>query len=393
MILANEFLDAALAEGFEFYTGVPCSLLTPLINGALNRPSLDYVAAASEGEAVGIAAGAWLAGRGSVAMFQNSGLGNAVNPLSSLASPFHIPMLLVTSWRGQPGHSDEPQHELMGNITHDLLRLLKIEWASFPHQSPLVAPLLRTASVQMLTTGLPYALVMSAGQVHEETLHASPFAPLQQGACEIFDEGRDAIERVLTLEVLLSLVPKSAAIVATTGKCGRELYTIQDRPQHFYHIGAMGGASALGLGVALNTTTPVVVLDGDGAALMRLGTMATIAAYHPTNLIHIIFDNGAHDSTGGQPTVAPVVDFPALALACGYRYAATCASIEGFTDAYRRASTEGPSLIHVRIKQGAVANLGRPKVTPREVAQRFRAFLTDLAAEEHRLAAVTGGHA
>lgn len=393
MIAADEFLEAALAEGYNFYTGVPCSLLTPLINGALSRPGLDYVAAASEGEAVGIAAGAWLAGRGPVAMFQNSGLGNAVNPLSSLTSPFHIPMLLVTSWRGRPGHPDEPQHELMGKITHELLRLLEIEWASFPQHSHLVAPLLRTASSRMSTTGLPYALVMSTGHVLEEALHASPFSPRQHGACETFDEGLDAIERVLILDALLSQVPENAAIIATTGKCGRELYTIQDRPQHFYHVGAMGGASALGLGVALNTNAPIIVLDGDGAALMRLGTMATIAAYHPSNLIHIIFDNGSHDSTGGQPTVAPVVDFPALALACGYRYAATCSSIDGFADAYRRASAEGPSLIHVRIKQGALANLGRPTVTPREVAQRFRAFLTDSTSDEQRSAAAIGGRA
>jgi len=392
MIAADEFLDAALAEGFDFYAGVPCSLLTPLINGALSRPRLDYVAAASEGEAIGIAAGAWLAGRGPVAMFQNSGLGNAVNPLSSLTAPFRIPMLLVTSWRGQPGQSDEPQHELMGSITHELLQLLEIELSAFPQHSHLVAPFLRTASDRMSKTGLPYALVMSSGQVREEALHATPFASRQPGMSEKLDDGRETSARAPILEALLSQVPETAAIIATTGKCGRELYTIEDRPQHFYHVGAMGGASALGLGVALNSSAPVVVLDGDGAALMRLGTMATIGAYHPANLVHIVFDNGAHDSTGGQPTVAPVVDFPAMALACGYRYAATCGTVESFADAYRRASMHGPSLIHVRIKQGAMANLGRPTVAPREVAQRFRAFLTE-PTEQCRPAAMSGGRA
>jgi len=379
VIGADTFLDAAFAQGFDFYSGVPCSLLTPLINGALSRSGLDYVAATSEGEAIGIAAGAWLAGRGSVVMFQNSGLGNAVNPLSSLTAPFRIPMLLVTSWRGQPGRHDEPQHELMGRITHQMLQSLEIEWAPFPKDSNLVASQLQMAAARMSATSLPFALIMSDGDVREEALRAAPFAPRNVGACSRFDPGGESVKRVSILEALLAVVPRDAAIVATTGKCGRELYTIQDRPQHFYHVGAMGGASALGLGVALNTRSLVVVLDGDGAALMRLGTMATIGACRPSNLVHVIFDNGVHDSTGGQPTVSPVVDFPALAMACGYRYAATCGSIEGFDEAYRRAACEGPSLIHVRTEQGALANLGRPTVTPREVAQRFRAFLQESA--------------
>jgi len=137
----------------------------------------------------------------------------------------------------------------------------------------------------------------------------------------------------------------------------------------------MGGASGMGLGVALNVERPVVVLDGDGAALMKLGAFATIGAYAPKNLIHVVLDNGVHDSTGGQQTVSASVDFAAVALDCGYAYAASCDDLEGFGQAWREASGGGPSLIHLRIAPGSMAKLGRPTVTPAEVARRFKTFL------------------
>src|ERR1700761_2744662 len=149
MITADAFLAHAADAGFDFYTGVPCSLLTPLINGVLSRRGLAYVGAASEGEAVAIAAGAWLAGRETAVMCQNSGLGNAVNPLTSLNAPFRIPTLLVTTWRGRPGEPDEPQHEVMGQITHDLLSLMGIAHRDFPYEAAAVAPALAEAVSQM----------------------------------------------------------------------------------------------------------------------------------------------------------------------------------------------------------------------------------------------------
>jgi phosphonopyruvate decarboxylase len=142
----------------------------------------------------------------------------------------------------------------------------------------------------------------------------------------------------------------------------------------------MGGAAGVGLGVALNTSRPVAVLDGDGAALMKLGTMATIGAQAPATLIHILLDNGVHDSTGGQPTVSAAVDFAAIAAACSYRNAATCDSVEGFAELFDSfAKKNGPSLLHVRIAPGSLAKLIRPTVKPKEVARRFRAFLAGAA--------------
>ncbi len=165
-------------------------------------------------------------------------------------------------------------------------------------------------------------------------------------------------------------------MIATTGKCGRELFTLADREQHLYQVGSMGGASGMALGLALNTPRPVIVLDGDGAALMKLGALATIGAYRPANLTHILLDNGVHDSTGGQATVSPGVDFAAIALACGYRYATSCDSLQGFGAALRAADTlEGPKLIHLRIAPGSMDKLGRPTIAPAEVARRFKAFV------------------
>jgi phosphonopyruvate decarboxylase len=378
MISAGEFIAEAGRAGFDFFTGVPCSYLTPLINGVLNDRALGYVGATSEGEAVAIAAGAWLAGRRTVVMCQNSGLGNAVNPLTSLNAPFHIPTLLISTWRGQPGQPDEPQHAVMGAITPDLLTLIGLDHAPFPTTSGAVGPALAAAVDSMRMRALPYALVMAKDSVADETLRAVETVAPPPGQ-RFDDPASDATRpsRIAVLERFLATTDSGTAVIATTGKCGRELFTLADRPQHLYLVGSMGGASAVGLGVALNTPQTVVVLDGDGAALMKLGNLATIGAYRSANLIHIVLDNGVHDSTGGQATVSASVDFAAIALACGYRFAASCHSLGGFDTALAQAGRfGGPALIHCRIVPGSLAKLGRPTVAPAEVARRFQATLS-----------------
>jgi phosphonopyruvate decarboxylase len=182
--------------------------------------------------------------------------------------------------------------------------------------------------------------------------------------------------RAAALERFLALVPDHAAVIATTGKCSRELFTLADRPQHLYQVGSMGGASAMALGVALNATRPVVVLDGDGAALMKLGNLATIGAQAPQNLIHVLLDNSVHDSTGGQATASPTVDFAMVAIGCGYRRAFSADELGGFEVALTSALPgSGPTLIHLKMRAGSMAKLGRPTITPPEVARRFQAFL------------------
>jgi len=374
---AARFLQAAGEVGIDFYAGVPCSFLTPLINRTASDRSLAYVGATSEGEAVAIAAGAWLAGRQTAVMCQNSGLGNAVNPLTSLNAPFRIPTLLIVTWRGQPGLADEPQHELMGRITQRLLEVIEIPHRRFPRDDAALQATLAEACATMQATLLPFALVMEQGSLEPERLDQAPHAQRPAGTRVDLRGSADLPSRVAILERVLALVPDAVPVIATTGKAGRELFTLADRDQFLYQVGSMGCASAMGLGVALTTQRRTLVLDGDGAALMKLGSLATIGAYQPPGLLHVLLDNGVHDSTGGQATVSPVVDFAAVALACGYQKAFLCDSAAGFAEAFSQAlSATGPVLVHARIKPGSMQALGRPTIAPHEVAQRFRSFLS-----------------
>lgn len=376
MIAADDFITPAKARGLDFYTGVPCSFLTAMINQVISDRSLDYVGATSEGEAVAIAAGAWLAGRSAVVMCQNSGLGNAVNPLTSLNRPFRIPALLITTWRGQPGLGDAPQHEFMGEITAALLETLEVPHRPFPLEADDVASALDEARAAMDETGLPFALLMAKGSVRDARLEQRPIAARPEGRYEDLRGDGARPTRAAALERFLATVPDEAAVISTTGKCTRELFTLADRPQHFYEIGSMGCASGTALGVALNVSRPVVVLDGDGAALMKMGTLATTGAYHPTGLVHVVLDNGVHDSTGGQATVSETVDFARVALACGYAAGFLCDGLDGFAHALAAAlAAPGPSLVHLRILPGSMPELGRPTLPPPELARRFKAFL------------------
>ncbi len=376
MIPADAFLGPLRDAGFDFFTGVPCSYLTPLINRVISDDAYKYVAAASEGEAVAIASGAWLAGKKTVFMCQNSGLGNAVNPFTSLNNPFRIPTLAIVTWRGGPGLKDEPQHEFMGAITPNLLDVIEVPHTLFPKRLEDISGALDEATYHMDTNHLPFAFIMNKGDVMEDTLEAAPISVARAGIVEDRLDG-DIPTRVDALRRFLSVVPETAGVIATTGKCGRELFTLADRDQHLYQVGSMGCAAAMGLGVALNTERPVMVLDGDGAALMKLGSLATIGAYAPDNMVHVVLDNGTYDSTGGQPAPSVAVDFAAVGVACGYAHGYRCDGMDGFEAALQSSVRRpGPHLIHLKIQPGSMADLGRPTVRPQDIARRFKEFLT-----------------
>ena len=380
MIQASDFLEAARGRGLDFFTGVPCSFLTPLINRVISDPATNYVGATSEGEAVAIASGAWLAGRGTVVMCQNSGLGNTVNPLTSLNWPFRIPTLMIVTWRGQPGLKDEPQHELMGEVTGAVLDTIRVPRGAFPDTADAIGPALDAAVAEMGRSSLPYAFIMAKGSVAGEDLDETPLPVRPLGRYEDLRAGGVRPRRIDAIERAVAALPEATAVIATTGYCGRELFTLADRAQNLYQVGSMGCASAMGLGVALNTARPVLVLDGDGAALMKMGNLATIGARQPENLLHVVLDNGVHDSTGGQATVSPGVDLARVALACGYRYAASADDLGGLDAALRAAMAgPGPRMIHLRVTPGTVDKLGRPTIGPEEVAARFRDFVTGWA--------------
>jgi phosphonopyruvate decarboxylase len=254
---------------------------------------------------------------------------------------------------------------------------VRVGRAPFPTEPEAVGAALSRAAEAMREHELPFAFIMAKDSVRDGGLTQPAPALREPGEYHDHRERDKRPTRAAVLERLLAIVPDEAAVIATTGKTGRELFTLADRKQHLYQVGSMGCASGMGLGVALNVARKVVVLDGDGAALMKLGTLATIGAYAPPNLVHILLDNGVHDSTGGQATVSPSVDFARVALACGYRHAASCDSQFGFVQTFGAAmSATGPTLIHVQIAPGSMTKLGRPTVAPHEVARRFRAFVT-----------------
>jgi len=376
MIKADDFLMPARDAGYDFFTGVPCSFLTEIINRVISDTSLDYVGAASEGEAVAIASGAWLAGRKTVVMCQNSGLGNTVNPITSLNHPFRIPTMMIVTWRGQPGITDEPQHELMGPITPELLDTMRIPHNVFPQTEGDIAGALAQAQHTMDESDLPFAFIMSKGSVAPEKLDETPRVLPSRGTLTDYSEGGERPTRFQALECHLAHVPDSAGVIASTGKSGRELFTLDDRDQHLYQVGSMGCASGMALGIALNSDRKVFALDGDGALLMKMGALATVGAYRPKNMIHVVLDNGVHDSTGGQSTVSASVEFAEIAVSSGYVTAAKCDSVTGLVKAYTAAlASDGPHLVHMRIQPGSLKELGRPTVKPPEVARRFRDFL------------------
>ena len=386
MIEARNFVESARERGFRWYAGVPCSFLTPFINYVLQDSSLHYLSMANEGDAVALIAGVALAGDASaphgrgIAMMQNSGLGNAVSPLTSLTWTFRLPQLLIVTWRAQPGIADEPQHALMGPITPDMLKTMEIPWELFPTESAQIGPALDRAIAHMDETGRPYALVMQKGSVAAYPLKPGLGAIRSRsgGAPQAIAAARDtpAAARPSRQDALRAVVaqtsPESTVLLASTGFCGRELYAIDDRPNHLYMVGSMGCVVPLALGLALaRPDIRVIALDGDGAALMRLGAFATVGAYGPSNLWHLLLDNGVHDSTGGQATVSPRISFAMMADACGYASSLETSELGQISSWLNERPLDGARFARLFIRAGTPGDLPRPAVTPVEVKARL----------------------
>ena len=374
MIEAQHFIHAASARGINFYTGVPCSYLTPFINQVITSPDIQYVGAANEGDAVAIGAGAELGGRRAVVMFQNSGLGNAVSPLTSLTYVFRIPVLIITTLRGEPGGPpDEPQHKLMGEITTRLLDDMQIPWEYFPTEPEDVEPAVDRAIAHMDSEHRPYALVMRKGTVKPSELRADFSAkPVVRTDASSVDPSH---KRGDMLRIIQSSANRSDVLIATTGYTGRELYGCADKPNQLYMVGSMGCASSFGLGLAMaSPQRRIIVIDGDGAALMRLGAMTSVGYERPANLVHILLDNSVHESTGAQPTVSKSVDFCSIAAACGYERVLRMADPAAL-GAVLSEESKALTFIHVPVVPGIEDKLQRPSIQPAEVAERLRDFL------------------
>jgi phosphonopyruvate decarboxylase len=362
MLDTAKFGAALKSRGYDLYSGVPCSFLKDLINYAINE--CEYVMAANEGDAVAICAGAMLAGRKSVALMQNSGLTNAVSPLTSLNPIFRIPILGFVSLRGERGLGDEPQHEILGEATGDLLDAMRVRWAYLPDEMDAALAAFERADAAV-ESGETFFFIVKKGSFDKVALRDKPVQNLSLPS------------RGELLAAIRGELRPDAVLIATTGFTGRELYELGDDERNFYMVGSLGCASSFGLGVCLaKPERPVVVLDGDGALLMRTGALATNAHYAKGSMLHVLLDNESHESTGGQATVSASVDWPAAARAFGYKKIVTVSSAadaEAVVEAWNRIG--GLVFVYAKIRQGAPETLGRPKVKPCDVARRLAKFL------------------
>lgn len=362
MLSPKIFIESLAAKGIDFFAGVPDSLLKNVC--AFISDTLDdrhNIIAANEGAAVGLAAGHYLAtGHIPCVYMQNSGEGNAINPLASLTDKevYGIPVLLVIGWRGEPGVHDEPQHVKQGKITLPLLDAMGIRHEILSQDETEFRSQLDGAVRHMSETGEAFAFIVRKNTFEPYTLqrHEVNEYPLSR---------EEAIQKVAA-----SLSAKDV-IVSTTGMISRELFEYrmaqgQGHERDFLTVGSMGHASQIALGIALEKTDRRVwCFDGDGAALMHLGSVAIIADKAPENFVHVIFNNGAHDSVGGQPTVGLKVNLAGIAKAAGYKDAVSVTTAEDLGSALKVLKTmRGPVLLEVRVHRGNRKDLGRPTTTP-----------------------------
>ena len=369
MLSAKHMIKKLKGSGYGPFVGVPCSLLRDLLDHLLQNPAQGYIAATSEGEAMGIAAGFSLSGRIPVVVMQNSGLGNAVNPLTSLQIVYRLPALLLVGWRGEPGILDEPEHIVMGPLTLGLLDLLSIPHEILTGEESELDEQLSRLRKKIEESHGPAALIVRRDTFVKNTGTVFPKVPEEE-----------RMTREYAIRTVVESLNGSEVVISSTGKISRELYYKgRESKTNFYMVGSMGCALAIGLGLSRQyPDKKVVILDGDGAVLMKMGSMATVGHYRPTNLIHIIFDNETYDSTGGQPTVSATVRLERVATECGYATADRTIKAEALRECVEMAlKTPGPHCILVKVRPGADKNLGRPQLTPEEIKERFMNFLKE----------------
>lgn len=372
MLSPKDVFDWLAEAGVDFYAGVPDSLLKDFCAYVTDHAAPSrHVITANEGSAVAMAMGYHLAtNRVGAVYLQNSGLGNTVNPITSLADPaiYGVPMVLIVGWRGEPGKKDEPQHVHMGKVTPATLTAIDVPHTIVP-EAPKEARAAIAAAVQDARTRCaPHALVVRKGTFEKYALaDAPPAYPLT---------------RERAIELISAALPPNAAIISTTGKPSRELFELREARSEKHDadlliVGGMGHASQIALGVSLSQPErPVFCFDGDGAAIMHMGGMTTIATRAPVTFKHVVLNNAAHDSVGGQPTVGFDIDLCGIAKACGYRKTQCVESEQALRDGLDAFITAaGPALLEVRIQKGARADLGRPTMTPVDLKRAFMQFL------------------
>ena len=364
MIQPKEFFDNLISEGISFFSGVPDSLLKNFCAYVTDHvDDRHHVIAANEGGAVALASGYYLAtGNYALVYMQNSGLGNATNPLVSLADPevYSIPMLLMIGWRGEPGIHDEPQHVKQGRVTLGLLEAMEIPYLVLDGNTRDWRGLVRSLCDQMRDHERPVAIVV----------RTDTFDDYKMGT---IDDDSSLLTREEAISIVVERIGDNDIVVSTTGKTSRELFEVRERysqghDRDFLTVGSMGHSSQIALGIALQKPNyRVICLDGDGAVLMHAGALAIVGQKAPPNFVHIVINNESHDSVGGQPTASPNVDYVDFAQAMGYRNALRAATSKEIESALAQLlDSEGPSLLEIKTRKGSRQDLGRPTITPLE---------------------------
>ena len=378
MITPKFFYDTLATHGINFYAGVPDSLLKNLCAYITDHADASHnIIAANEGGAMGLAAGHYLAtGQIPVVYMQNSGEGNIINPLASLTDKdvYNIPVLLVIGWRGKPGVHDEPQHVKQGKVTTGLLNTMGIDYTVLSKEEEKAAAQIKKAVDYMQRTKECYALVIEKDTFDNYQLS------IVNSQLEL------PLSREEAIQAVAAALGEKDVIVSTTGMISRELFEYrtamnQGHERDFLTVGSMGHASQIALGIALEKPDRRIwCFDGDGATIMHMGSMAIVAQKAPGNYVHVVFNNGAHDSVGGQPTVGLDIDLPAVAKAVGYKTAITVASKDELEKKLSTLNSQlstlgGPILLEVRVRKGNRKDLGRPTTTPIQNKEALMSFL------------------
>lgn len=374
MIRPEFFIEALRQKGIDCFAGVPDSLLKNICAYITDHFDANHnIIAANEGAAVGFAAGHYLAtGQPACVYMQNSGEGNIINPLASLTDRevYNIPVLLLIGWRGRPGVHDEPQHVKQGKVTTGLLNVMGVNYEVLSKEEDKAAKQIEKAA-SALRDNEVFALVIEKDTFDEYKLQNVNVNDL-------------TMTREEAIQTVASALSSKDVIVSTTGMISRELFEArtawgQGHERDFLTVGSMGHASQIALGIALEKTDRRVwCFDGDGATIMHMGSMAIVASKKPANYIHVVFNNGAHDSVGGQPTVGLSIDLPAVAKALGYSAAFSVSTIQELKSRLSILNSqfsEGPVLIEVKVKKGNRKDLGRPTTTPIENRDALMQFL------------------
>ena len=372
MIRPEFFIEALRGKGIDCFAGVPDSLLKNICAYITDHfDAAHNIIAANEGAAVGLAAGHYLAtGQPACVYMQNSGEGNIINPLASLTDPevYNIPVLLLIGWRGRPGVHDEPQHVKQGKVTTGLLNVMGVNYEVLAKEEDKAAKQIDKAA-KALANKEVFALVIEKDTFEDYKLQNVEVNDLE-------------MSREEAIQTVAAALDEKDCIVSTTGMISRELFEYraamnQGHERDFLTVGSMGHASQIALGIAMaKPDRRVWCFDGDGAAIMHMGSMAIVANKAPKNYVHVVFNNGAHDSVGGQPTVGLKIDLPAVAKAVGYKATYTVDTKASLPVILSEAKNlNGPVLIEVKVKKGNRKDLGRPTTTPIQNKEALMDFL------------------